>query len=288
MKNYLKILLIFILLFLTYYKKEIVITSVLNSIDLFNKSIFPSIFPVMILSDLILSTNLINIICNLLNKITVKLFKTSKYLSYVFIMSCISGSPSNAKYIKDLLNNNCITKDEAIKILSMSVLYNPLLIISLTKYLKFKDSILIIIINIISNLIIGLINRNYPITLTNQKITSKKFNLIESINNTINTLISIFGIITTFNILTNLLPIKHPLITGIFEITNGLNLINTINTSYNNKIIYTLILMSFSGLSIITQIKSILNKDTLNYTLFYKSRIIHLLLNIILYFILFS
>ena len=90
------------------------------------------------------------------------------------------------------------------------------------------------------------------------------------------------------NIINNLLPIKHPLITGIFEITNGLNLINKTNITYKYKLIYTAILMSFSGLSIITQIKSIFNKEnTLNFSLFYKSRIIHLILFIILIYILY-
>ena len=120
------------------------------------------------------------------------------------------------------------------------------------------------------------------------KNISKKFNLVNSIANTLNTLISIFGIVTFFNIINNLLPIKHPLITGIFEITNGLNLINKTNITYKYKLIYTAILMSFSGLSIITQIKSIFNKEnTLNFSLFYKSRIIHLILFIILIYILY-
>ena len=44
--------------------------------------------------------------------------------------------------------------------------------------------------------------------------------------------------------------------------------------------------MSFSGLSIITQIKSIFNKEnTLNYSLYYKSKIIHILLFIIIIYI---
>ena len=168
------------------------------------------------------------------------------------------------------------------------MLYNPLLIISLTKYLKFRDSILIIVINIIINLIIGLINRNYKIEIKNEVIKNKKFSLASSINNSVNTLLSILGIVVLFNIINNLLPIKHPLITGLFEITNGLNLVGNTCTSYRNKIIYTGILLSFGGLSIITQIKSIFkNENTFNYTLFYKSRIIHLLLFVITLFIIF-
>lgn len=281
MKNIFKIFITLLLLYLIYYKRTIIVTSVLSSINLFNNSIFPSIFPIMIISDYILSTNIINILTNTLGLIFSKIFNLSKISIYPFIMSIISGTPSNSKYIKDLLNNNYITKEEAIKLLCICINYNPLLIISLTNYLKLKDSIIILILNIICNILVGLINRNYKITKKNNNYNEQNFNIINSINNTINTLINILGIITLFNIITNILPIKHPLITGILELTNGLNLINSITSTYKRKIIYTSILLSFSGLSIITQIKSILN-DTLNYSIFYKSRIIHLILILIL------
>lgn len=288
MKNIFKILLVLFILFLLFTNKEILIYSTLQSFDLFNKAIFPSIFPIMILSDFILSTKLINVLSNSLGILFSKIFKVNKCSIYPFIMSCLSGTPSNAKYINDLLENKSIDVKEAEKLLSMCMLYNPLLIISLTKYLEFKDSILIIVINIIINLIIGLINRNYKIEIKNEVIKNKKFSLVNSINNSINTLLSILGIVVLFNILNNLLPIKHPLITGIFEITNGLNLVGNVISSYKNKIIYTGILLSFGGLSIITQIKSIFkNENTFNYTLFYKSRIIHLILFVLLIFIFF-
>ena len=288
MKNIFKILLIFIFTLLIFFKRNIIVLSTIESIELFNKSLFPSIFPIMILSDFILSTNFINILSNTIGKIFSKIFNLNKISIYPFFTSTICGSPSNAKYINDLLTNNYINKTEAIKLLSMCNLFNPLLIISLTKYLNLKDSIIIIILNIFINLIIGLINRNIKIESLNKSFISKKFNLVNSIANSLNTLISIFGIVTFFNIINNLLPIKHPLITGIFEITNGLNLINKTNITYKYKLIYTAILMSFSGLSIITQIKSIFNKEnTLNFSLFYKSRIIHLILFIILIYILY-
>ena len=286
MKNIFKIIFIFTVLVLIFTNRNVLIISTIESIELFNKALFPSIFPIMILSDFILSTNFINILSNFIGKIFSRIFKLNKVSIYPFIMSSISGSPSNSKYINDLLINNYISNDEAIKLLSMCNLYNPLLIISLTSYLKFKDSIIIIIINLVINIIIGLINRNYKIDIINKEFKSKKFNLVNSISNSINTLISIFGIVTFFNIVNNLLPIKHPLITGIFELTNGLNLINKISVSYKNKLIYSGIILSFSGLSIITQIKSVLDKkNTLNYSLYYKSKIIHILLFIIIIYV---
>ena len=278
MKNFIKNVIVLILIILIYINRPEIVNSVINSLNLSIKSIIPSIFPIMIISDLIISTNLIELISNILGPLFNKLFKVSKYSSYVFIMSTLTGCPSNAKYINDLLNQNVITNNEASKILSFSCLYNPLLIISITSYLPLNDSIYLIISNIIINLIIGLINRNYKCNILNNNIKIKSFNLINSISYTINVLLLIIGSITTFNIINTINPIKHPLITGILEITNGINMISYYNINYQYQLIFIGILLSFGGLSILFQIKSIFKNTFIDYSLYYKSRIIHLIL----------
>lgn len=283
MKNTIKNILILTVLILLFIKRPFLINSIINGLDIFKTKIFPSIFPIMIISDLLLSSNLITIISNLFGKIFTKVFKVNKYASYVFIMSFFSGCPTNAKYIKDLLNNKVINEKEAIKILSMTMLYNPLLILNISPLNK-KDTIYLLIINLLSNILIGIINRNYYIKESNYLIKSKDFNLIESISNSINTLLLILGSIITFISLNSILPIKHPLISGILEITNGIYLIKTVSI-YKYKLIFTSILLSFGGLSILYQIKSIFKDTNIDYTLYYKSRIIHLLLMLLLTYI---
>lgn len=277
MKTIIKNLLIIVILILLFIKRPLVISSVINALNIWSKSLFPSIFPVIILSDLILSSNMIIYISNLIGPLFKKLFKLSSYSSYPLIMSILSGSPSNAKYIKDLLDNKIISTKEAEKILSMSLFYNPLLILSITNYLNLNDSIYLILTNILSNIMIGFINRNYTCEYLNSKLEPLSFNLNNSINKGINVLLNILGIITIFSILNALLPIKHPLLSGILEITTGLQLINTL-PSYKYKFIFTSLLMGFGGLSIISQIKSIFKDTYIDYSLFYKSRIIHIVL----------
>ena len=176
MKNIIKNSLVFTILIFIFIKRPEVISGILDGVDLWNKYVFPSIFPILIISDLILSTNIINLISNICGGIFKTIFKVSKYSSYVFFMSLFSGSPSNAKYINDLLVNNIIDKNEAIKILSMSLLYNPLLIISITSFLDIKDTFYLLGSNVLANIIVGLINRNYkcniisisrPVEITN-------------------------------------------------------------------------------------------------------------------------
>lgn len=278
MKNIIKNIFIIITLILLFIKRPIVIKDTMQAIDLWSKAIFPSIFPIIILSDIIISTNIIEIISNTIGPIFKKLFKTTKYASYVFIMSSLTGSPSNAKFIKDLLDNKVISNEMAIKILSMTYLYNPLLIIAITPYLAFKDQLYFIILNIIINLIIGLINRNYNAKDYDIKIKEKAFSLPESISKGINILLLILGSLVIFNNISGLFNINHPLFKGTLELVGGLKLLNTFNITYKYKKIFTAILLSFGGISIITQIKSIFKDTPLDYSLFYKSRIIHLAL----------
>ena len=47
-----------------------------------------------------------------------KLFKVSENCSFAFIMSILSGTPSNAKYLKDLYDNSFYKKERTEKFLS--------------------------------------------------------------------------------------------------------------------------------------------------------------------------
>ncbi|MDE6292258.1 MAG: hypothetical protein K2L98_01095, partial [Bacilli bacterium] len=96
--------------------------------------------------------------------------------------------------------------------------------------------------------------------------------------NNINILLNILGTITIFLMLANILPINIPFIkicfSGILEVTNGLN---KINLFFRGHILYdylVLFILSFGGLSIFIQIKSILKDTSLNIRYFFISRLL--------------
>lgn len=275
---------IVLLIILIMFKRPIITSAIISAINIWITNIFPALFPILILSDLIISTDLINLITKIIGPIYSRVFKVSIYSSYVFFMSMLSGCPSNAKYVKDLLDLKLITKEEAIKTLSSSLLYNPILILSITTYLTKFDAHFIIITNIIINLIIGFINRNVKCDINSiADIKPTSFNLINSISKTIDTLLLVLGSLVLFIALTSLITYNHPILDGIFEITNGIKEI-VILSNYNHQLMITGILLAFGGLSIHVQIKSILKDYNLDYSLFYKSRIIHLGLFILIIF----
>ena len=285
MKNKLTKLTIIFFFILIFIKKDIMYYTIYNTVILWFKNIVPNLLPMFIITSLIIESNLIINICNIFGKLFNKIFKCSNYGIFIYFLSLFTGSPSNAKYINDLVNNNLISNTLSDKLLLFTSNYNTLLIYSLlTLYLNKSISIKIISIIIISNIIVGLIFRNMKYIDLKTNYIKRKINISKIIKDTIDTLLMILGTLIFFNIIINLLPIKNMLLknilNGFLEITTGLKGLEYLDISNNIKILLSTIYLSFGGLSIHTQIKSIL-PDT-NYTLFLKSRLYAVIISVIL------
>lgn len=285
MKNKLTKLTIIFFFLLIFIKKDIMYTTIYNTTILWFKTIVPNLLPMFIITSLIINSNLIINICNMFGNFFNKIFKCSNYGIFVYFLSLFTGSPSNAKYINDLLNNNLINKNLTTKLLLFTTNYNPLLIYSLlTNYLNKSISIKIIFIIILSNIIIGLLFRNINYDEINFKYNKNNINLTKIIKDTMDTLLMILGVLILFNIILNLIPIHNILlkniINGFLEITTALKGLEYLKINTNIKVLLSIIYLSFNGLSIHTQIKSIL-PDT-NYKLFLKSRIYSILFSLLL------
>lgn len=285
MKNKLTKLTIIFFFILIFIKKDIMYYTIYNTVILWFKNIVPNLLPMFIITSLIIESNLIINICNIFGKLFNKIFKCSNYGIFIYFLSLFTGSPSNAKYINDLVNNNLISNTLSDKLLLFTSNYNTLLIYSLLSlYLNKSISIKIIIIIIISNIIVGLIFRNINYIDLKTNYNKRKINISKIIKDTTDTLLMILGTLIFFNIIINLLPIKNMLLknilNGFLEITTGLKGLEYLDISTNIKILLSTMYLSFGGLSIHTQIKSIL-PDT-NYTLFLKSRLYAVIISIVL------
>lgn len=281
------------------------------SSNLFLKNIMPSLFPMFIISSILVEIDIPKVLGNIFKKPMNILFKTKGEGAFIFFMSMITGFPSSAKYINDLLNKKQINTKDAQKILMFSFFSNPLFIVNTVGIMFLKSQkigIMLLISHILGNIIIGVIFKNYNQTksipntkINNLKYLNTKINntnlfkvLITSIKTSIETLINIFGIITFFLIIINILfktknIITIPLI-GILEMTSGLKYLSISNIDYNIKVLLSMFLISFGGFSVHFQIMSILHKKKVKYLPFLISRIIHgiisvLILIIIIYFL---
>lgn len=287
MKKNLQKLIVIILFILLLMNRNDVMKSVSVGVSIWVQQILPSLFPFFIFSDLFISSGIIDDLSNKLGAFFAKIFKVSKYSFFIFFISLFSGCPTNAKNIKNMLDNGYIEKDEAEKILCFTLFYNPFLIYSITTlYLKSIDAIKIIGIIYITNIMVGLILRRKKININKLiSVNDDKIDLITSIKNTIFSLIGILGTIITMMVLITLIKTNNVYLNNIFngflEITSALINLSVISFEYKAKLILTVIYLSFGGLSIHMQIKSIL-KDTVNYKLFYKSRLIAIIISLFL------
>ena len=288
-------------------ESETIMNAVSFSFNIWITNVFPSLFPFFVLSEILMNYGFIELIGELFKPLFEKLFKINGNAAFVFIMSLISGFPSNAKYTRELYLQNKLTAKEATKILMFSHFSNPLFILGAITITFLNDKrlgIIIMISHYLSNIIIGLIFRNYnPSKVTNDKFSlknaimqmhykrinnNKRFGAIitNSLVNSINTLLLILGVITTFLIITTIIDnnfhlslLNKSLISGFLEMTQGLKHVSLLNTLSEYKAILICMIISFGGLSVHTQILSIISDTEIKYKPFLLARIIHVIIS---------
>ena len=264
----------FIFIFHLFNNYQLIVNGVINSSILFITKVLPFFVPMYVLSKILINYNFPSFIS--------KLFNNNIYV-YIIIISFLSGCPNNVVLIKDLLNNKMITISEANKYIKCSFFQNPLFLYTMiSSIFNSKIAIIFIVVQIISNIILYLIK---PIKNNNvMKITSLKLSdlLVKTINDLIDILLYIYLTIIIFNIIIILLPPNLSNYIGIFEITSGLNYLKVSNSSFYIKLLLSIIYISFGGLAIHTQIKSVLKDTNISYNNFLISRFYQLLIQVIL------
>lgn len=291
MKKIVMIILV-VLALLILFNSELVIYTVINSVDIFVHSIFPSLFPFFIISELLINYGFVEYMAKIFKPLMNKVFKINSKCAFILVMSMISGFPSNSKYTKDLYLKGEITEMEASKVLMFSHFSNPLFImgaISVSFLNNKKIGMLILVIHYITNIIIGFLFRNFiktPINNTslNEKKETTSFSnvLSKAILHSFDTLFLILGTIIVFLILTNLLnnlitfnPYIKSIISGILEMTGGISNVSILDIPLKNKSTIIGMILSFGGISVHMQVKSIISDTPIKYQPFLIARFIH-------------
>ena len=258
---------------------NIVINAVRSSIKIFLISVFPSLFPTMVIGIMLVKNNVYEIIPKFIKNIFKKVFNYNDYMTSIFIISLITGTPSNALYINEYLDKGLITNNEAESLLLSTHFINPLFVVGMVGNVIFKSTKIgfsILLTLWISNLIKAYITRPRVYKNINRKNISCNKSIINSffvsIKQAIYALLTIMGIIILFNMLTILIKeILHlnntfsVIINGILEMTGGVTKVSEININILLKIIMTYIMLNFGGLSIHMQAFSMLENKKIRY-----------------------
>lgn len=306
MKKYLNHLIIFLNLFILielFINRELIFNTIGYSLNIWVNSLLPSLFPFFIIADFLISYNIINYIPLSIKKLLSKLFNISDNGITLFILSLISGFPSNARNAKTLYNKKLLSKDEASHILMFTHFANPLFVISTVGIGFFNDKkmgIIILISHYLSNFIIGILFRNLNTKAKKELQDNNSFPFIgkvfsTSINNSINSLLNILGTLTCFLILSNIIinflhlnDYNSTLIKSILELTMGLKNLSLLNISKLYKTIIASSILSFGGLSVHMQVISEIYDTDISYKYFFHGRIYQTIISGIISFLLFN
>lgn len=296
--------------------------AVKSGLQLWATSVVPSLFPFFVATELLMHTNIVTLLGNLLTPLMKPFFNVRGEGSFALIMGIISGYPIGAKIASNFRQSNICSKEECERLLSFTNNSGPLFIIGTVGILMFGNTtigILLFITHLLACLTVGIFFRFWKkgkntstastsSTFINSSQKSATFSnlgeiLAESITSSISTIlliggfvvifssiISIFkasGLLNSFSIL--LTPIFQTLnidtafiqgiLTGILEITNGINSISSIackKISWN--IIFASFLLGFGGISILLQVWSITAKTDLSLKPYVYGKLLHGLL----------
>lgn len=276
---------------------KVVINSTYEASILFFKKVFITIFPFIILCDILIYFNYHLFIKRIFGKLINKIFNIDSNTSIIFILSVLTSHPSNAVYIKNLLDNKLIDIKTANRILIYT--YFPSIafvigVIGISLYNSFKIGLLLWIICFINNIFIGLYLRkdnSYIESITNETKNISFFECFKlSIVKAINTSFIILGNLIVFTIIINLL-VKYvsinstilSILIGFLELTSGVISISKLSIPFNIKFALTSLILNFSSLSILFQSFSILSDYKINIK---KTLTIKLMFGIIIFLLL--
>lgn len=295
--------------------------AVKSGLLLWSNSIVPSLFPFFVATELLMHTNIINLLGRLLNGYMKPFFNIRGEGAFAFVMGIISGYPVGAKIATNLRENNICSKEECERLLSFTNNSGPLFIIGTVGILMFRNTtigVLLFITHLLSCLTVGFIFRfwkkgkntfntvsldsSYKLNKSKAYVSFSNLGevLAESITNSISTILLIGGFVIIFSsiisilnasgILNNLCFLISPLfelvhldtnfiqglLTGILEITNGINIISSIACKkLSINIVLSAGLLGFGGISVLLQVWSIVAKTDLSIKPYIYGKLLH-------------
>lgn len=271
---------------------------VIKGIDLCVKTIIPSLFCFMIISNFIQKTKLLNILLFPFSKIIEKIFKLDVELFSIVLLSLVGGYPIGANLINNLIDEKKIDNKNAEKMLCYCVNCGPAFLIgaiSIPIFNSINIGVYIYLSQVIACLIICVISGiNKPVLKINQQQKENKtlvsICFVKSVNLAIKSMALICSYIILFCaiievIIQNGIVSNQNIILGFLEIGNGVN--NLLNYNFN-PIILSTIFTGFGGICVHIQIKAMFGSKKISMLHFYYYRLIYISISSLITFILFN
>ena len=280
---------------------------------LFFYSVLPTMFPFMVICNMIINLDGIKLYSKILGPILCKPLGLSYPCSFALVASFLCGYPLGAKYSTDLYKKGLIPHDEFVRLLNIASNIGPLFLLGAVG--NSTLGYLLLIPSYLSAIIMGIITKNKKrekkLSLSKEVITENKstFNIGEVIKKSIEdaslNILVLCGYVIMFSViismlktlfistgtLTNLssmLNIPADIFNGLFlgsiEVTNGCNIIASSNLSLFSKLLLLSFLSSFGGLSIIMQTSSFFYKENVSIIKYFLFKVLQGIIAFVLMF----
>lgn len=261
---------------------KVCMQSALSGAKLFVSAILPSLFPFMVICNMLIAFDGIAIYSNVLGPIVCRPLRLSKNCSFAIIASLLCGYPLGAKYSAELYRNGYITKGEFNRLLNIASNAGPIFILGSVAGSMLNNiyyGYIILVSNYLSALIVGLITAEKSHeTVVEYKSKPQTNNLGEiiknAINDGINGVLMVGGYVIIFSVIISMLKnnilsttistyflngvvtnrdLISSFLLGIIDLTNGCYIITSSSLDIPIKLCFLSFLCGFGSFSIIAQ-----------------------------------
>ena len=299
MKRKIFIFLIVVTVFLFTIMPTVVSEGAKEGLLLWFIAIVPSLFPFMILSNILIKLKVTKYINRFLKPVFSVLFGVREEGSYPVLIGFLAGCPIGAKSVSQLYKNGELEKKESQYLITFCNNLSPMFLIEFigVKCLGVKNPVLIFVIVVISAIINAFIYRTVKLgkkaqgknignknNIEDKKLEENKNYPVmdavdESIADSCETILKIGGYIILFSIITSIIeymiPGKYSVIgcvmAGVFEVSTGAmqlaenNILPDISFwGVDVKILLTVWFCAFGGISSVAQTYSVLSGTDLS------------------------
>lgn len=271
---------------------EICMEGTKEGLILWYNGIVPTLLPYMMLTNILINTDIFK---NL--KTSERFFSMNSLLSIFIGFFC--GYPMGAYFVANNVKAGYIKKSLAYWLLSFVNLCSPAFIIQfiVIQNLKGKHLPEIIISVYVSAVITALIFlpiyyskfNTEKYCQTNSVISSKKKDVSECITDSFMQVIKLCGYIVLFSVTLkmvtaniNTVTIRHIILIGLLEITNGINTASQLINDENLKVSLITLFTSFGSLSCVFQTYAVIKGSGLKLTPYVISKIIQASISLII------
>lgn len=239
------------------------------NISLALNTLIPSLFPLILLSSIIICSNNAITIAVPFTKLITKVFRLNPKLAPAVVIGCLMGFPNSARYLASTKDTN-----ELSHLISYTSNANPAYVyLTAGTIFGFSSQICCILLLsvIISSFILGILFRpklnkdiiqqqGKKLNSIPQNVFSSKI-IAESIISCFKTLAIIFTFTTIFSFLATMLvsaldlqETSAAICTSLLELTNGLNMLSKMSFSLETKAVLASFFISFSSIMILFQV----------------------------------